>query len=53
MKRVGYIYEKICDLDNIKTATMKSSLGKRNHKHVKEVLDNIDEYAARGAKAIT
>jgi RNA-directed DNA polymerase len=52
LKRVGYIYEKICDLDNIKTATMKSSLGKRNHKHVKEVLDNIDEYAARVQKLL-
>lgn len=42
MKRQGYIYEKVCDINNIKLAIMKSSLGKRNQKRVKEVLDNID-----------
>lgn len=42
MKRVGYLYEKICDLDNIKLAILKSSLGKRNQKRVKVVLDNIE-----------
>lgn len=52
LKRVGYIYEKICDLENIKTAIMKSSLGKRNHKHVKRVLDNIDEYADKVRKLL-
>jgi len=47
MKRVGYIYEKICDLSNIKTAILKSSLGKRDNRPVKRILDNIDFYAGK------
>lgn len=47
MKRVGNIYDKICDLDNIKTAIMKSSLGKRDQRRVKRVVDNVDLYAQR------
>src|SRR5690554_3478805 len=46
LKRVGYIYDRICDIDNIKKAIMKSSLGKRKHRHVKMILDNIDVYAS-------
>ena len=42
MKRVGYIYEKICEIDNIKTAIMKSSRGKRNEGRVQRVIQNID-----------
>lgn len=45
MKRVGYIYSKVCSVENIKTAAMKSSLGKRNQRRVKQVLDNIDYYS--------
>jgi RNA-directed DNA polymerase len=52
MKRVGYIYEKICDIENIKTAIMKSSLGKRDKIFVKRVLDNIDIYAERIRKML-
>lgn len=45
MKRVGYIYEKIYDINNIKVAIWKSSEGKRNHRHVKEIIYDIDHYA--------
>jgi RNA-directed DNA polymerase len=45
MKRVGYLYDKICDIDNIKLAIKKSSRGKRDHVNVKRVLENIDYYA--------
>ena len=45
MKRIGNIYEKICDIENIKTAILKASLGKRSNHRVLEVLDNIDFYA--------
>ena len=45
MKRVGYVHERICDLDNIKLAIMKSSLGKRKQKRVKEIAEKIDLYA--------
>ncbi len=39
MKRTGYIYDKVCDLDNIKEAILKASLGKRHRPFVKEVVD--------------
>ncbi|MBB6451973.1 hypothetical protein HNQ94_000394 [Salirhabdus euzebyi] len=45
MKRHGYIYDKICDLDNIRHAMMKASLGKRKQTRVKAILENIDYYA--------
>lgn len=45
MKRIGYIYDKIYNIENIKTAIRKASLGKRTQRRVKLVLDNIDFYA--------
>jgi len=45
LKRHGYIYEGICDLENIKCAVAKASLGKRDHTKVKRVLDHTDRYA--------
>ena len=47
MKRVGYIYGKIYDLDNIKNAILKVSRGKRNQSRVKKILNNIDCYALK------
>jgi len=46
MKRVGHLYERICDLENIKQAIMKASLGKRQKKHVQRVLADPDRHAA-------
>lgn len=45
MKRIGYIYSKIYSLDNIKNAIKKASLGKRNQRNVKKILENTDYYA--------
>lgn len=45
MKRIGYIYHKIYDIENIKNAIYKSSLGKREQHHVRKILNNIDYYA--------
>jgi RNA-directed DNA polymerase len=42
VKRVGYLYERICDPDNIRTAILKASLGKRHHSKVARVLADID-----------
>lgn len=47
MKRVGFIYDSICDINNIKRAIMKSSLGKRSQRRVKNIIDNIDFYAEK------
>lgn len=43
MKRVGNIYQKIIEYENIKMAVLKASLGKRNRKYVANRLRNIDE----------
>ena len=43
MKRYSNLFPKIVDKNNIKTAIYKASLGKRNRKAVKYILDNIDE----------
>ena len=45
MKRYGNIYEKICDIDNIKLAIRKASKGKRQRRSVRRALNNIDETA--------
>ena len=45
MKRMEYIYDKVCNIDNIKVAIMRSSLGKRGRPFVKRILDDIDIYA--------
>ena len=34
MKRYGYIYEKICDIDNIRTAIIKASTRKKKRRNV-------------------
>lgn len=47
MKRVGCIYERIYDLDNIKHAMFKASLGKRKQIRVKKILENADYYALK------
>jgi RNA-directed DNA polymerase len=45
LKRQGYIYENVYDIDNIRQAMMKASLGKRNQLRVKTILKNMDYYA--------
>ena len=47
MKRVGYIYEKICSIDNIKRAILKASECKRSRPNVKKILDDMDGYARK------
>lgn len=52
MKRTGYLYNNICDIDNIKHAIIKASLGKRKHKRVSTILDNMDYYARQIQKML-
>lgn len=47
MKRIGYIFDKITDIENIKTAILEASKGKRHKFNVARVLDNIDTYAEK------
>lgn len=45
MKRIGYIYERIYDLDNIEKAILNASKGKRKQRRVKVILDDIEHYS--------
>jgi hypothetical protein len=45
MKRVGYVFEKVVDIDNIKKAIVMASKGKLHRRNVQKILDNIDFYA--------
>ncbi len=44
MKRVGYLYEKLCNRELLELAFKKASIGKRNKRYVKPFLDNRDKY---------
>lgn len=46
MKRQGHVFETVCDIETIKLAINKASLGKRHHKNVARVLADPDRYAA-------
>lgn len=52
MKRIGYIYEKIYDLENIKEAIWQASLGKRHQKRVSVILNDVEYYAYRVQKLL-
>lgn len=43
MKRIGFIYEKICDKANIRQAILNASNNKKNKSIVQYVLRNIDK----------
>lgn len=47
MKRVGYLYEKMCDVDFIKTAIRNAAKGKTDRLYVKAILSDIDGYARK------
>lgn len=47
MKRVGYLYEKMCDVDFIKTAIRNAAKGKTDRLYVKAILSDIDGYAQK------
>lgn len=47
MKRIGYLYPAIIDLENIKLAAQKASRGKRHHRSVSKVMDDLDRYALK------
>lgn len=52
LKRIGFIYDKICDVDNIKMAIINSSKGKRNQNRVKRILSDSDHYAKQIRKML-
>lgn len=42
MKRIGFLFEKIVDLDNLYLAEKKARRGKKNRKYVREFINNLD-----------
>lgn len=44
-KRVGYLYEKMCDRELILRTIRESTRGKRNRRDVKDVIANPEKYA--------
>ena len=40
MKRIGNIYSKLCDKNNIKIAILKASAGKKSRKNVVKIMNN-------------
>lgn len=44
MKRVGYLYEKICDIDNLRKAHKEARANKGWYEEVKMVDEDVDKY---------
>ena len=47
MKRIGYLYEKIYSMDNLKLAHKNAQKGKTWYKDVIEINKNEEEYLTR------
>ena len=45
MKRFGFLYEKVVSVDNCRLAILNASQNKRKRKMVKDVCDNLEDYA--------
>lgn len=52
MKRKGFIYEKIVELNNIELAIYKASIGKSKRKNVEKILDSPTYYAMQVQKNV-
>lgn len=52
MKRYGYLFEKVADIENCKQAIIEASKHKRNRSYVIKILSNIDYYANDLSKRI-
>jgi len=52
MKRKGFIYEKITELNNIELAIYKASIGKTKRKNVEKILDSPTYYAMQVQKLL-
>lgn len=47
MKRTGYLYETMCDIDFIKQAIHNAAKGKTNRSYIKKIMADIDGYAMK------
>ena len=46
-KKVGFLYEKMCDKELIRAAIMAGTKGKRHRKDIVRVLDDVDGYVEK------
>lgn len=53
MKRVGFLFEKITDVQNCRLAIIEAAKGKRKKKYVKDILKNVDVYAVNLAMRLS
>jgi hypothetical protein len=44
MKRYGYLFEKVCDIENLRLAHNNARKGKTHYKEVKMVDKDVDKY---------
>lgn len=47
MKRTGYLYERIYDIENVKRAIKNASRKKKKRRYVRRIANNADYYAAK------
>jgi len=52
MRRIGYLYESMCDLATIKYAIKMASKGKTKRRYIQKVLKNEDMYARKLQKML-
>jgi RNA-directed DNA polymerase len=52
MKRIGFIFDKVCSIENIIEAISRSSIGKRNKKYVKRILDSSEYFVTEIRKML-
>lgn len=52
MKRKGYLYEQMCDINYIKKAIYNASKGKKNRRYIRKIINNIDYYALQIQKML-
>ena len=52
MKRIGYLFEKVYDLENCRNAILEASENKRRRKNVKRIMKRIDYYAEKLSELI-
>lgn len=52
-KRIGYLYEKLCDRELIRTAIIAGSCGKRKRRDVIRVLKDVDGYTERMYRVVS
>ena len=46
MKRIGYLFEKVCDIDNLRLAEINAGTGKGSRQEVAQFRANLEQNLA-------